>query len=398
MFYIQDLKFSKTLTVHEAILTASKNTTGEIKIGAGVFAFVTKGGTALVFEDQVLKEFLLNGFFTLIVGIDDITNTNTLIKLRELKDMHRDNLEIKVFYHNDTSSLFHPKFIWFKGDEKIKLITGSGNLTEKGLRRNREAFTINEFENEKLKEFEEYWESWLEENNNNLKELDDEDVIAKAAINATRFFRTPGVESDFDESIEQSTKSHTGGETLDNEDYLNGIDDGLTNDLVTIEPEDYGAWSIQDDLEALVAEIPNSGSRWKQANFSKSVFEGFFGAIAGSSDERRILLRDISLTGLLEEIEVRTTVSVISQNYRIELKAASGLDYPEGDNRPIGIFIKVATRSFVYSLYMPEDRMYNEVLDYLNNSQEKQTNRMRRFITNVDDLRLNCPNLNLWLI
>ena len=101
---------------------------------------------------------------------------------------------------------------------------------------------------------------------------------------------------------------------------------------------------------------------------------------------------------MLEEVEVRPTVSVISQNYRVELNAARGIQYPTGDQRPIGIFIKVATRSFIYSLVMPEDVNYNEVLFYLNNSLARVPNRMSRYIANVEELRSNCPSLNFWLI
>lgn len=403
MFYIQDGRFSQSLTTHEAILTAATSTQNIGSYGVGVFAFATSGGASLVFEDQVLSNFLSNNRFTLIVGVDDITNTNTLDKLRELRNLYQPNLEVKVFFHNDSGSLFHPKFVWFKIDGEIKLITGSGNLTEKGLRRNREAFTISNLANNELRDFEEYWNLWFSENNGNLRDLDDEEVLRKAAQNATRFVRSRRLEIEL-EVEEENISSETANnplitETVNEEVAPPELVDGNSSFVPEIlENEDYEAWTIEDNPEVLVAEIPNSGDRWKQANFNRAVFEGFFGGEAGVNEERRILLRHVGTTGTLEELEVRPTVSVRSRNYRVELNAAGGLDYPAGDNRPIGVFIKVATRSFIYLLVMPEDVNYNEVLTYLNNSQLRVANRMRRYLTDVEELRENCPSLSFWLI
>ncbi|WP_313122311.1 phospholipase D family protein [Exiguobacterium sp.] len=396
MFYIQDGRFSQSLTTHEAILTAATSAHNDVDYGAGVFAFATAGGASLVFEDQVLNNFLANNTFTLIVGIDDITNTITLEKLKELSDLNP-NLDVKVFCHSDSGSLFHPKFIWFKIDGEIRLITGSGNLTEKGLRRNREAFTNNYLTHNELRNFEDYWNFWLSENADNLRDLDDEEVVRKAAKNAIKFLRTRKLETELRVDVSEAM-GETERETADTENPVAPPEDNQSDVPELIETEDYEAWTIEDNPEVLVAEIPNSSDRWKQANFNQATFESFFGGIAGVNEERRILLRHVGTTGILEELEVRPTISVRSKNYRVELKAAGGLNYPDGDSRPISIFIKIATRSFIYSLVMPEDVIYNEILIYLNNYQPRVGNRMRRYLTDVEELRENCPNLNFWLI
>lgn len=401
MFYIQDGKFSKSLTTHEAILTAATSANNRKAYGAGVFAFATSGGASLVFEDVVLNNFLSGSHFTLIVGVDDITNTNALNKLRELRERYRPNFNVKVFCHNDSGSLFHPKFVWFKFEEEIRIITGSGNLTEKGLRRNREAFNFSHYLDEKAREFECYWNSWIEENDDNLYDLDDEEVIRKAAQNAVRFVKSRKMETEPEEEETSFTEIPASEPTTINSAGRNEEEEVLPLEGISqkiLEDEDYEAWTLQDNFEVLIAEIPNNGNRWKQANFNVSVFEHFFGGIAGVNEERRILLRHVGSTGTLEEIEVRPTVSVRSRNYRVELKAAAGLEYPESDERPIGVFIKVSTRTFIYSLLMPEDRNYNEVLRYLNNYQPRVGNRMRRYLTNVETLRVNCPNLTFWAI
>lgn len=396
VFYIQDGQFSQSLTTHEAILTAASGVHNITDYGAGVFAFATSGGSALLFEDQVFNIFLSNNRFTLIVGMDDITNTIALNKLKELRERHEPNLEVKVFYHNDSGSLFHPKFIWFKIDDEIRLLTGSGNLTQKGLRQNKEAFTVNVLKEEDLNNFENYWNLWISENNGNLCDLEDPKVVNKAAINATRFTKSYSSETELDILEEENAPIEIPAETvaLESEESLGNKPLSITE---IVEKEDDEAWSIVENSEVLVAEIPNSGNRWRQANFKRDVFENFFGGIAGGTEERRILLKSINDTGQLEDLEVRRAVSVKSQNYRVELHAGRGLDYPEGDNRPIGIFIKVSsTRSFIYSLVMPQDVAYNEVLTYLDNNGPRKRH-MRRYLTDVEKLRENCPSLSFWM-
>ncbi len=70
------------------------------------------------------------------VGID-IENTSKegledLLALTSVGDC-------KTFiYHNEASSVFHPKVYLFSNDQKARLIVGSNNITEAGLFRNTE--------------------------------------------------------------------------------------------------------------------------------------------------------------------------------------------------------------------------------------------------------------------
>ncbi len=54
-------------------------------------------------------------------------------------------------------------------------------------------------------------------------------------------------------------------------------------------------WQFYPDCEVLIAEIPRSGNRWKQANFDIDTFQNFFGATPGDNSQR-ILLRNITMT------------------------------------------------------------------------------------------------------
>lgn len=396
MFYFQDSNFSESLTTHEAILTMTNQAIISNSYGFGVFAFATASGISLLFEDEVFEKFLENNKFNLIVGIDEITNSNSIFKLQELEKKYNPNLKVNVFYHNNSNSLFHPKFIWFKSNGKITLLTGSSNLTEKALIRNKEAYTINEFEGESLDSFETYWDLWISQNNENFKSSSNSEVIQRASLNIFRAkekkmntLEDNQVNFDIDKSDDHDTNEIPLGDEYD------------TDNIDFIDKEDvHGTWAIEDNQDVVVAEIPNNNKRWKQANFSKDIFYNFFGASLDTDKQRRILLRNVRRRGILEKVESRNTVKVRSKNFRVELGAAGDLDYPIGEFRPIGIFVKVATRAFVYSIYMPDDIEYQNVYEYLYEYHplENKRNKMNRYLTKVDEIKEVCPNLNLWTI
>jgi hypothetical protein len=84
--------------------------------------------------------------------------------------------------------------------------------------------------------------------------------------------------------------------------------------------------------------------------------------------------------------EVRPSVAVRSQNYRFELEAAAGLPYP-ANGRPIGIFVRIATRTFRYRLLMPDDRLYGQVDNFLSGHRPQVGTRVRRLVTSLIALK-----------
>jgi hypothetical protein len=105
----------------------------------------------------------------------------------------------------------------------------------------------------------------------------------------------------------------------------------------------------------------------------------------------------VKKNGLFSDIEIRPSVSVVSQNYRFELEAAAGLDYPSS-GRPISIFIRVSTRMFLYVIVMPMDNFYQTVRQFLDQKWEGRADRMKRICTTVQQLQINCANLPFWKI
>ena len=182
--FIQDPTIENSVPLHEILLEICD----EAQSGGGAFAFVTKGGVKLLLEDESFTSFANNGNFQMIVGVDEITNDKTINKLAEIQN-EVSGLNVSAFLHNHSQSLFHPKFCWFKMESGGMLITGSGNLTVRGLRNNWEAFSVSHLDEEQISEVKETWDLWIEHNLERLKSLEDEEVLSRASKNVFKFKR-----------------------------------------------------------------------------------------------------------------------------------------------------------------------------------------------------------------
>ena len=353
--YIQDPTDPQAPFLHERILELCE---GAIR-GVGVFAFVTREGVDLLLRDKIFTTFATKGTFDLIVGIDGVTNVRALTALQE---MSRDlpGLKVKVFFHTLSQSVFHPKFCWFRHKSKGFLVVGSGNLTARGMRGNWEAFSVSELGANSVGGLEAQWTRWIEHHASRLRSLDDEGVLARAALNIRQ--RRVGVPEAASEKLEDET---TGVET----------------------PEPIFLH------EVLVAEIPRAASRWNQANFDLNSFRNFFGVQPGAV--RRIVLQHVDSSGALGFLETRPSVSVRSRNFRFELEAAGGLPYPN-KGRPIAVFVRIAQRTFRYRLLMPSDPDHVIISAFLDTKWTGRSNRMRRVIGTSEELRLIWPGSPLW--
>lgn len=363
---IQDPLFEESYLLHETLL----NEASRSKSGAGAYAFASKDGINLLFGDAAFSDFLSAGSFTLIVGLDSITNVAAIEELKRLEAVHRPNLVVKAFVNSLPGSTFHPKFTWFEQGNSAVAIVGSGNLTHGGLRNNREAYSVSELSARDFGELKRYWEKWIESNSDNLRPIDDEEVLKLAEENGRhRPWKRPlretkpsaGNPAAFGKSVEAGVNA---------DDYDSSKSDTELEESLTY-------WLIDHETDILLVEIPKSGNRWKQANFSKEIFTNYFGATCFGSDPYRILLRSVDENGVLGALERRQSVSVSSNNWRFELEAAAGLDYPIA-GRPIGVFAKTGTRAFLYQLVMPDDPYYEEVDAALNTLGTFSKGSMRR--------------------
>lgn len=321
--------------------------------GGGIFAWANAAGASTFFDDPVMEEMLRESDFQLVVGTDSITNTAAVAKLSALETV-RPRLRVKAFL-SPVSSLFHPKLAWFEHRDHLSLIVGSGNLTMGGLLSNWEAMAVLKLTGDDADAALRGIQTFITQNAAALLPLSDSRVTVRVAANDGN-----------ERSIRRAASSDQPGEAPDAVDNAN---------------------------EVLVAEIPASGGRWKQANFDRANYEQFFGAKVGS--QRRIVLQSVSEDGGLGEIESRPSVEVSSSNYRFELAAAAGIPYPS-EGAPIGVFVRLETGQFIYSLLLPGREGYADASAFLTDRWDGPAREKRRVRSTVEDLREAWPNAPLW--
>lgn len=343
--------------------------------GGGAFAFLSAGGVQLLLRDASFVEFTRHGHFDLVIGADAITDTAAVAALDEARAVSP-NIEASVHLPRHPRSIFHPKLAWFRKPDGGVLITGSGNLTAGGLRWNIEAFHVTELDAAGIDQVAHQWAEYKIRCAESLLSTDDPRVIALLARNAEhrQHMRARGRDDEAETEEVESPEPNAGAPEA--------------------EPVDVDAVPVAlDASDVLVAEIPRSGDRWKQVNFDIGTFINFFGA--STTVARNAYFFHVQDDGTVGNQEVRPAVTVASQNYRFELDAASGKIYPSV-GRPIGVFVRVAVRTFTYMLLMPNDPTHGQVLTLLNNVNPHPGNRMRRIVFSAIEVRNVWPTSPLW--
>ena len=344
---LQDPSWARSEYLLESLLDASRGASR----GTAIFAFATVGGVRLLIEDEVFVNFLTHARFDLIVGVDAVTNCSALDRLQACANKHP-NLSVRAFYNHPYVGLFHPKICWFSDRRGGVCFTGSGNLTPGGLRANYEAFAVTRLDRDQDIALDRRWKSWLRFNDAKLLPLDAASIRERAGQNRGKEFT--------------GTQRRHGTVMEDRRGHISAGGVQTPNDAV------------------LIAQIPKSGTRWNQANFDLDTFRGFFGATPGRT--QRIILTHIGGDGRPTSHEVRPSVAVRSHNYRFELEAGAGLPYPRRA-RPIGVFLRVALRTFRYRLIMPRSPDYDSANKYLKSQCSGKGVKMWRIVTTAGEMR-----------
>lgn len=416
---IQDPTYAAGMRLGEVLIDACNKGTD----GAGAFAFAAENGIDLFLGDDDFRNYITNNKYELVVGTDSITDPKAVSSLREYCTLYR-NLTVYGYIHDSRKYLFHPKLTWFETPTGGLSIIGSGNLTERGLFHNVEMYSYNELSSEDFAELKAGWTDWLNYSIANNFIFDINDPIIDYAVNLSASKKR---------GVSTKTESTTGkpvepGEILsalyekqpkvtsvkksgvaskcrtarpNTKKATEVIEQSIPKTTpVTVEPANSSIWTVLPSDRVLVAEVPRAKGRWKQINFNKASFQKYFGATpGGAGGTYRILLKSVDKDGTLGITENRPSVSVASHNWRFEISAANGLDYPSGNNRPYVIFSEVSTRSFLYELIMPDDSRYAEVDDYVNTWKGRnRVNGIARIITDVNDIKPSTPNLGLWKV
>lgn len=368
MLHIQDPTFDGNKLLHEALLDACSGAS----YGAGAYAFVTAGGVRMLMEDTIFANFINQGSYHLVIGMDEVTNTQTLSALTSVSQQHTNNLSINAFVHDTNGSTFHPKFSWFKTNEGGVIVVGSGNLTQKGLRRNREAFVFQHVSEEEIAQVETMWNQWIASSAAYLKTITDDEVVEKAAENSRQAAARPR------------------RRILRRPDRREEVEIVVPTD----EQDEVDAWAFDENSPVLIAEIPGrTNRRWNQANFDAETYREYFGAYPGINGEVRLIFRNVLSDGSLGAIKIRPSVSVPSSNFRFELANSERLPYPQ-NGRPLGVFVKVSERTFLYMLVFPIHEGYEQLQSMLD-AHRVRGDRLVRYRTSARELSEISPTLPL---
>lgn len=362
MLVIQDPTDEQSTYLLESLLDAFRS--AEKIVGA--FSFASSAGVRLFTEDPAFREVAGHHPVDLVVGIDAVTNDRALDSLTAVAQEFP-NVQVRAFLNPRPEALYHPKFCWTKTAGGGHLITGSGNLTEGGLLRNWEAYAVEELNELGINAVESAWNTWSAKHNASLLPLDNAAVRRLASAN-----NVLAQEGDLPTLVATPPQSAPGSEPV-----------------TTLQ--------IPNRATVLIAEIPGrTNDRWNQANFHLDDYRNFFGVREGVL--RLVVFRHVNADGTMADYERnRRSVTVRSRNFRFELAAAAGIPYPpEGEGRPIGVYIRVATRTFFYRLMLPADPEYATVRTLLERRAGAASRLMRTTQMTVADLRREWPTAPFW--
>lgn len=305
-----------------------------VNSGGGIFAFASKGGIEALFSQTNLDAMLnSNKPFHLVVGVDAITNAEALLTLGEKVKKYKNMLTVHAFFHDCPQSTFHPKFTWFNTDDSLRILTGSGNLTLKGLGKvadstppfgNWEAFSVQTLTGVDMASANEEINAWIgaQVAAGTLCQITDEKVRERSVANARVRYTNP---------VKKVKKDEDTGKAIVVYESVSVAIDGVTYNLQDI----------------LIREIPKN--RPGQADVGKKALKDFFGYAGTPKD---VFIQNVNASNILGPVEeIRLFVNQ-SQNYRLELHAISELVYEigEGDARMILIAAKLDPRSFRYMI------------------------------------------------
>jgi len=306
-------------------------------------------------------------------------------------------------YHTCSNNIFHPKVYLFENRDIFTLIVGSNNLTVPGLVQNIECSLLikDTIDPSSVhKDFYRYWKGILDGTETHLYPVTQKLIndLYKDAIITSDYQRSRRYDNGTDEKERKKREAISFTKAA-----IQQFPDGFRPQRLVRIKKLYKRKETIKEVEksviisnsVLIAEIPKGGNRWKQANFSKDVFQKFFGVEDGQKNQ--IKMTNIKKDGTLGKVAKRSSVRVKSHNFRYELLCdETKLPYPSGNDRPIGIFIKVDDKNFLYKLLMPSDDAYDKIKGYLymeTNGKKRRDDGMRRHVADVEAIHALYPEL-----
>ena len=374
----------------------------------GMFAFATKAGAELLLNLPAVEAMIgRGGRVELTVGLDAITNGETLLYLRERIAEANGNLDVKAFLH-PWPGTFHPKFMWFVRGDEVTIITGSGNLTPSGLGQqasatpngNWEAFIVQRLDKESSKHFLAAIQKWLAQQATDglLLEVDQERALARGTAN--------------------SRVKYVRQQRNDDTDPPLGPQPGATRP----KPAPPAPWpappggaqprsarpttvagvqapqkapatksarpTATTGVDTFIREL--SRNRPGQADIGQAglSFFGFSGDAAST-----VLLQYVGLNNQLEPPVEKQLFVNASDNYRVEMGQIAKLGYVVGpqSERMILVAVRLDARTYRYTIVPVKDASYAQLSTFLSAQSTKATGKMREAFTDSSALAKSWP-------
>lgn len=296
-----------------------------------LMAFVTYDGLLRLGIDPggVLETFAMDPSreFHWVVGVDNVTTADALIRLRDLQNATGGRSSVRAFSDRDRG-LFHPKlFIFERRDNTGTVIVGSNNLTPGGLVNNVEIAVI--LDNLSASAMQEWNEIWQYVSNLPSGILQIDDILIRNVRDRNRR-----------EASRRREQVRLVGEE---------------------EPE-----STLVDTRVLVRYISGAGGRTTQVHFSLQKMHEFFRLHPG--DTRTISVQMVQPGELPEQLEPprRLVYSQTNRNPKIEMRGVRRLpsDYPAGGYAVL-IIQEMDRDRYRYMISMPGESGYHELSNHL---------------------------------
>lgn len=363
-------------------------------------AFASYGGISAL-SPYIRKEKERGVNIKVVLGVDQKGTSKEA--LEEVLSWNVDS----CIYHTQSINIFHPKIYLFENIDIFTLIVGSNNLTEMGLVKNIEcSLMIKDIKSNPVhSEFYDYWKSILDGTEMNLYPITQAliDQLYSDGIITTEEKRTARYDDGHDSTSSSSSRSinFNGARIQPNPDGFiprrlikaRQAAQKSNNPKASSATLESTEVTMAIEEEVLIAEI-GGGPRWKQVNFPIGIFENFFGAQRGDNNYT-IQLLNIAQDGTLGEVEIRQAVTVKSNNFRFEINCVeTNSPYPGNMERPIGIFVKLGHREFVYQVLLPIHSAYQTIRDFLyRESSIRRAGELRRHIVHVEAIHALYPEL-----
>lgn len=409
------------------LLDAIENCAADCDLMGGMFAFSTKDGAELFLDLPEIQALLTRGgHIRLTVGVDAITNGETLLYLRERMSASGQGLQVKAYVH-PLPGTFHPKYMWFVRGNEVKVMAGSGNLTPSGLgctptarqNGNWEAFLVQALDPANSAHFLQSIEDWLTRATDagHLLEVDDPRSLARGAANSRlRFARPP-----------RDTEETQGG-------------DGIAARNATAVPDAFPPivpWPLPPGAMPARARGRTSATRTAGAGARGAAQRGARGeapvaaqampsthqtphvkpgAFVREVSKNRSGQNDVGIKGLeffgyqkaktttvlLQYVDLGNKVEApiqrhlfenASDNFRVEMPQIAQLPYVVGpkNKRMIMVAVRLDNRTFRYTIVPVKHPSYATLSGYLDTKSNARTGQMRKAFVEPDELRDSWP-------